>query len=132
MTTSTVSVKNIKGINCIIPNTVPFVSTDKTFFISYNNYDTNVYGTDTTALVIGQGSIFLVLNGNWVAKFNQLIVDIDNKDNDKIFDIFLDFVYANRKSLNKYSDKINDPLEDFKNYTNKKRYEYSLWLKDLA
>jgi len=34
------------------------------FYISYNSVDRNIYGSDTTAIVISQGALFLILNGD--------------------------------------------------------------------
>lgn len=42
------------------------------FHVSYNRYDRSTYGSDTTALVIGQ-SHFYILNGNHVAAYAPLI-----------------------------------------------------------
>lgn len=44
-----------------LPNTV-FPS--DTFFISFNNTDTGIYGNVTTALVLGQMERFYILNGD--------------------------------------------------------------------
>jgi hypothetical protein len=45
-----------------IPNAVVFKAAD--FYISYNDVDTDVYGSDTTALVVGQMSKFYILKGD--------------------------------------------------------------------
>lgn len=34
------------------------------YYVSYNNYDINIYGSDTTAIVIDKSSSFLILNGD--------------------------------------------------------------------
>ena len=58
---STVSVGTVAGMQVLVPN----VTTDhKGFYVSYNNYDTSVYGSDTTALVVGQMEKFYILNGD--------------------------------------------------------------------
>jgi hypothetical protein len=45
----------------IIPNTVREADG---FYISYNDLDSTIYGSDTTALVIGQMEAFYILNGD--------------------------------------------------------------------
>lgn len=34
------------------------------YYVSYNNYDTEIYGCDTTAIVGGERENFLILNGD--------------------------------------------------------------------
>ena len=55
---STFSVKTIKGVQVTVPNEV---TTKKGYYVSYNNYDTDIYGSDTTALVKDD---FYILNGD--------------------------------------------------------------------
>lgn len=47
---STVSTKFFEGIPCLIPNKI--IDNCATHYISYNNYDTHTYGSDTTAIVL--------------------------------------------------------------------------------
>lgn len=47
---STVSTKFFKGIPCLIPNKI--IDDCATHYISYNNYDKHIYGSDTTAIVL--------------------------------------------------------------------------------
>jgi len=53
------------GIPCTIPNRTDEVETGSPhWYVSYNNRDTAEYGSDTTALVLGQMECFFVLNGD--------------------------------------------------------------------
>ncbi len=45
------------------------------FYVSYNAKDISIYGTDTTALVIGQMQAFYILDGNHMAAYAPLIVE---------------------------------------------------------
>ena len=52
-----------------IPNTV---EQKDGFYISYNDSDVDIYGCDTTALVIGQMEKFYILNGDHRHKYSTL------------------------------------------------------------
>ena len=53
------------GIPVVIPNKTDDVDTGSPhWYVSYNNYSTRDYGCDTTALVLGQGEYFIILNGD--------------------------------------------------------------------
>lgn len=67
------------------------------FCISYNDYDTGIYGSDTTALVFGQMEKFYVLNGDHRENYESLI--------SKGFEACLDYFKANTDKMNKYSEK---------------------------
>lgn len=43
------------------------------FYVSYNNTDTSIYGSDTTALVDDDLQCFLILNGDHRAEYAQLV-----------------------------------------------------------
>ena len=60
--TSTVSIKTFEGIPCLVPNVTE--QHDKSFYVSYNNYDTGIYGSDTTAIVLNDMTRFTILNGD--------------------------------------------------------------------
>lgn len=68
------------------------------FYISYNNVDTDIYGSDTTALVIGQMEKFYILNGDHRAIYRDLIGSGLNA--------CLSYFSSNQADLNKRSDKI--------------------------
>lgn len=43
------------------------------FYVSHNNVDGDIYGSETTALVIGQMERFYILNGDHRAAYRDLI-----------------------------------------------------------
>lgn len=45
------------------------------FYISYNDRDASIYGSVTTALVIGQMERFFILNGDHTAAYRKIIND---------------------------------------------------------
>jgi len=94
---STVNIATIKGCPIIIPNTI--INGDG-FYISYNNYDTHIYGCDTTALVQAkdhQQEHFYILNGDYRQKYVSLI---------KLgFAICLEYFKNNNNKISKYSEK---------------------------
>lgn len=45
-----------------VPNEI--AKSTKEFYVSYNNFDTSLYGSDTTAICVARSSAFLVLNGD--------------------------------------------------------------------
>ena len=68
------------------------------FYVSYNDHDTAIYGSVTTALVLGQMEKFYVLNGDHRAMYSKLIAHG--------FDACLGYFEANIGEINKYSEKI--------------------------
>lgn len=82
-----------------VPNTV---QEGDGFYVSYNKYDTDIYGSDTTALVIGQMARFYILNGDHRAQYRALLSDG--------LDACLAYFEQNLESVNKFSDKL-DPEE---------------------
>lgn len=68
------------------------------FYVSYNNYDKNIYGDATTALVLGQMQKFYILNGNHCEEYKELI--------NQGFSKCIEYYKKNIKQSNKYSDKI--------------------------
>ena len=83
------------GIPFIVPNEI--VGEGDGFYISYNNVDTSDYGSDTTALVIGQMEHFYILNGNHTANYLPLIK--------KGLNHCLKYFNKNKKLINKFSEK---------------------------
>lgn len=88
---STVSTKTFDGIPCLVPNVVE--QHDKSFYVSYNNYDTGIYGSDTTAIVLNDMSRFTILNG-------------DHRKNLKGFSYpeAIEYAMQHEEQINKYSD----------------------------
>ena len=59
------TIKHINIFNSALPNRINDINTgSKHWYISYNNHDINIYGSATTALVIGEGECFLLLIGD--------------------------------------------------------------------
>lgn len=82
-----------------LPVTVPNEVVSRAgFYVSFNDHDIGIYGCATTALVIGQGERFYILNGDHRAGYASLI------------DLGLDacMTYFKEKSveMNRFSDKI--------------------------
>lgn len=72
------------------------------FYVSHNNIDLDIYGSDTTALVIGQMQHFYILNGNHMADYLPLIEEGLNA--------CLDYFDANVELINKRSDRDPERL----------------------
>jgi hypothetical protein len=72
------------------------------FYVSYNRRDSGIYGSDTTALVVGQMQHFYILNGNHMADYLPLI--------DEGLDACLDYFEANIDLINKHSDRDPERL----------------------
>lgn len=41
------------------------------FYISHNNHDTDIYGDETTAIVLGQMQEFFILNGDHTEELKE-------------------------------------------------------------
>jgi len=104
---STVKVVNIKGIPVLQPNSVVNESdkvieldgkTYNGFYISYNNYDTKIYGDVTTALVLGQMQKFYILNGDHRKQYEEII--------EQGFLKCLEYFKNNISQASKYSDEV--------------------------
>lgn len=59
---TTLHTEFINGTPVSVPNVVD--NTPKGYYVSYNNWDISIYGSDTTAIVIDRTSAFLILNGD--------------------------------------------------------------------
>jgi hypothetical protein len=68
------------------------------FYISYNNYDIDIYGCETTALVLGQMQKFYILNGDHRKQYKQIV--------EQGFDKCLSYYKDNINNVNKYSDTL--------------------------
>ena len=90
-------IDNNFGFPCMVPNTV-IEAENGDFYVSYNDYDISIYGTDTTALVKGQMEKFYILNGDHRKQYSVLIP--------KGFNACLDYFKKNIKFINKNSDKL--------------------------
>ena len=70
----------------------------KDFYISYNLVDSNIYGSDTTAIVIGQMEKFYILNGNHSTELEKIAKESGLQG-------CLDYFNNHSDLINKYSDK---------------------------
>lgn len=70
--TTTYHTKNVNGIPVGVPNVI---TQRKGYYVSYNNYDKDIYGCSTTAIVIGDMSAFLILNGDHREALKGLDID---------------------------------------------------------
>ena len=86
----------IDGITINVPNIIN--DTNEGYYVSYNNYDTRIYGCDTTAIIIDKTSAFLILNGD----HRDSIKGLNLEDVCKYF--------HNNKDL---QNKMTDPHQDF-------------------
>ena len=86
-------VRFISGIPISIPNTT---YDGEGFYISYNNRDRGIYGSDTTALVVGQMQHFYILNGDHRTAYGPLLA--------LGLDACLGYFRQNLGQMNKYSD----------------------------
>lgn len=69
------------------------------FYVSFNNYDTDIYGCKTTALVLGQMQKFYILNGDHRKQYAEII--------EQGFHACLFYFKDNIDNANKYSDKLS-------------------------
>lgn len=99
-------VDKVNGIHVVSYNNVFCATEDKVefegkiydgFYISYNDYDLDVYGDVTTALVLGQMEKFYILNGNHTEAYRKLF-------NDGFYACF-DYFKKNKKQISRFSDK---------------------------
>lgn len=69
------------------------------FCISYNNYDADVYGSDTTAVVLGQMEKFFVLNGDHAQALTETAKTAG-------FEGCLGYFRSHVSEINKFSDRV--------------------------
>lgn len=67
------------------------------FYVSYNDYDTSIYGDVTTALVFGQMQRFYILNGDHRNAYQALM--------DKGWDACLAYFKAHADQINRFSER---------------------------
>ena len=96
---------NIGEILVPVPNVI--VQRDG-FYISYNDYDTDIYGCATTALVRGQMEAFYILNGDHRKQYDAIAGDG--------FGACLEYFKANADMVNLRSDKLPDSDLEEKDY----------------
>ena len=103
---SSVSVDNFKGISIVSYNSIVGENHSKIeidgkiydgFYVSYNSYDTEIYGDVTTALVLGQMQKFYILNGNHSEEYKKIIKDG--------FEKCMEYFNKNISQINKHSDR---------------------------
>lgn len=70
----------------------------KGFYVSYNDHDISIYGSDTTALVVGQMEKFYILKGDHRAQYLPIV--------SQGFDACLHYFIDNMNAMHKFSDKI--------------------------
>lgn len=93
---STAHTVNIFGFPILIPNEVS--RSEEEYYVSYNNYDTHIYESDTTALV-------LIVNGH--TSFHIL-----NGDHRKAYEACssleecIEYFKSNSDLINKYSEDL--------------------------
>ena len=69
------------------------------FYVSYNSYDTHAYGSDTTALVIGRGNHFYILNGDHRKQYKQA-------SEEGGLEACFEYFRKNNHLINKHSERI--------------------------
>lgn len=82
-------------------NNVPIEFNQKSydgFYISHNNCDIDIYGCETTALVLGQMQKFYILKGDHRKQYAEIIKQGFNR--------CLDYYKNNIVVSHEYSDKI--------------------------
>jgi hypothetical protein len=78
--------------------TIPNTTMDGAgFYVSYNDYDTAIYGCETTALVLGQMERFYILKGDHRRQYAERLA--------LGFDSCLDYYRANLADAHTFSDK---------------------------
>ena len=70
------------------------------FYVSFNNYDYNIYGDVTTALVLGQMAKFFILNGDHTEAYRNLIKGG--------FAPCMEYFKQNAEQITKFSDKYEE------------------------
>ena len=81
------------GTPCFVPNDIAVDAVD--YYVSYNNHDTGIYGSDTTALVLGQ-SRFYILDGDHTENYKSCAS----------LGECLVYFESNEQLINKYSETL--------------------------
>lgn len=84
----------------VSPNGIPYTTynvvddTDHGYYVSYNNYDYAIYGSDTTAIVLEvPRTVFLILNGD----HREVLDGLNRKE-------AIAYFHSNKKFKNEKSD----------------------------
>jgi hypothetical protein len=77
---------------------------DALFYVSYIFPDYRLYGSDTTALVVGQLDKVFILNGDFRKEYQELIP--------QGFEKCYEFFKANLQHRNEYSETFHPPVKD--------------------
>lgn len=85
---------NLGGVPIMVPNTT---YQKKGFYVSYNDRDRRIYGSDTTALVVGDEKKFLILDGNHVEQYEAFGNNLEK---------CLEYFKQNEKLMNSYSETV--------------------------
>lgn len=81
----------------VVPMSVPNDTIDGNgFHISYNNRDRGIYGSDTTALVVGQSN-FYILDGDHMQAYHAII--------EEGLDACFEYFNENIELINRYSER---------------------------
>ena len=103
---SSVHSDRIDGIPVTVPNLTDEVDTGSPhWYISYNSHDRRIYGGVTTALVLGQMEVFLVLQGDHRKQFQELINNEQPLGTTKL-ERCLNYVRSNPDQIHPYSQNI--------------------------
>ena len=89
------------GFACFVPNTV--IPADG-FYISYNNVDISIYGSDTTAIVADNETHYYVLNGDHRVAYSALIPNG--------LAACLEYFAKNAQLINKHSNRLPELLKE--------------------
>lgn len=92
------------GFPILVPNRIDVESGSPHWYVSYNNYDINAYGADTTAIVLGQGEYFIVLLGDHRDGIREAMSS--REPFVTALSSVLDYARAHSNYLSKMSDKI--------------------------
>lgn len=110
---TTANMRVFAGIPITIPNNTEDVDTGSPhWYISYNNHDRRTYGSDTTALVLGQMEYFFILNGDHRQGFKNCIEagipPIGKAKDGQLTRLgrCLNYVREHRNELNSFSDPL--------------------------
>lgn len=77
-----------------------WIDMDAEFYVDYNPFSTNAYGSNTTVIVIGNMENFFILNGDHRENLKDLsLVDC------------LEYFEANQQQMNTFSEELPKPFD---------------------
>jgi len=91
----------LTGVPSVVPNDV--METNSAFYVSYNNRDSFMYGSDTTALVKGQMEKFYILNGDHREAYKALM-EAHKDSADHGFNVCLAYFQEHQDEKSNFSD----------------------------